>query len=76
MKGQIVFFLEVKIEKGQYRILVEKIYGGLHNNLVLSSMHHDQEDTLGLILASEDVLKIEQIRSQVESSLTLLHSLR
>lgn len=67
MKGQIVFFLEVKIEKGQYRILVEKIYGALHNNLVLSSMHHDQEDTIGLILASEDVFKIEQIRSQVES---------
>lgn len=67
MKGQIVFFLEVKIEKGQYRIFVEKIYGALHNNLVLSSMHHDQEDTIGLILASEDVFKIEQIRSQVES---------
>ena len=67
MKGQIVFFLEVKIEKGQYRILVEKIYGALHNNLVLSSMAHDQEDTIGLILASEDVFKIEQIRSQVES---------
>jgi hypothetical protein len=47
--------------------LVEKIYGALHNNLVLSSMHHDQEDTIGLILASEDVFKIEQIRSQVES---------
>jgi hypothetical protein len=30
-------------------------------------MHHDQEDTIGLILASEDVFKIEQIRSQVES---------
>jgi DNA-binding Lrp family transcriptional regulator len=67
MKGQIVFFLEVKIVKGQYRILMEKIYGVLHNNLVLSSMHHDQEDTIGLILASEDVFKIEQIRSQVES---------
>lgn len=67
MKGQIVFFLEVKIEKGQYRVLVEKIYGALHNNLILSSMHHDQEDTIGLILASEDVFKIEQIRSQVES---------
>jgi DNA-binding Lrp family transcriptional regulator len=67
MKGQIVFFLEVKIERGQYRILVEKIYGAIHNNLVLSSMHHDQEDTIGLILASEDVFKIEQIRSQVES---------
>ena len=67
MKGQIVFFLEVKIEKGQYRILVEKIYGALHNNLVLTSMAHDQEETIGLILASEDVFKIEHIRSQVES---------
>ena len=67
MKGQIIFFLEVKIEKGQYRILVERIYGALHNNLVPSSMHHDQENTIGLILASEDVFKIEQIRSQVES---------
>src|SRR5919106_7017795 len=67
MKGQIVFFLEIKIEKGQYRILVEKIYGALHNNLVLTSMAHDQEETIGLILASEDVFKIEHIRSQVES---------
>jgi hypothetical protein len=30
-------------------------------------MAHDQEDIIGLILASEDVFKIEQIRSQVES---------
>ena len=67
MKGQVVFFLEVKIEKGQYCIVVEKIYGALHNNLVLSSMAHDQEETIGLILASEDVFKIEYIRSQVES---------
>jgi DNA-binding Lrp family transcriptional regulator len=66
MKGQIVFFLEVKIEKGLHRILVEKIYGALYNNLILSSMAHDQEDTIGLILASEDVFKIESIRSQIE----------
>jgi hypothetical protein len=67
MKGQIVFFLEVRIEKGQYHILVEKIYGALHNNLVLSSMVCDQEYTIGLILAGEGVFKIESIRSQVES---------
>lgn len=66
MKGQIVFFLEVKIEKGLHRVLVEKIYGALYNNLILSSMAHDQEDTIGLILASEDVFKIESIRSQIE----------
>jgi hypothetical protein len=66
MKGQIVFFLEVKIEKGLHRISVEKIYGALYNNLILSSMAHDQEDTIGLILASEDVFKIESIRSQIE----------
>jgi hypothetical protein len=30
-------------------------------------MAHDQEETIGLILASDDIFKIKSIRSQVES---------
>jgi DNA-binding Lrp family transcriptional regulator len=36
MKGQIIFFLEVKIEKGRYHILMEKIFSALHNNLIFN----------------------------------------
>jgi hypothetical protein len=67
MKGQIVFFLGVKIERGRYSVLLETIFSELHNNLILSLMTHDQESTIGLILASDDVFKIESIRSRVES---------
>jgi DNA-binding Lrp family transcriptional regulator len=66
MKGQIVFFLEVKIERGRYSVLLETIFSE-HNNLILSLLAHDQESTIGLILASDDVFKIESIRSRVES---------
>jgi hypothetical protein len=45
---------------------VEKIYSAFQNNIILSSMAH-QADTIGLILASEDIFQIESIRSQVES---------
>ena len=68
MKGQITFFLEVKVENSRlYRAVLEKIFHELHNHLILSSILHDQVERIGLILASEDVFKIESIRSQIES---------
>lgn len=68
MKGQIMFFLEVKVESSRlYRAVVEKIFHELHNHLILYSILYDQVERIGLILASEDVFKIESIRSRIES---------
>ena len=68
MKGQITYFLEVKVESSRlYRAVVEKIFSELHNHIILSLILHDQVERIGLILASEDVFKIESIRSQIES---------
>ncbi|MCC2647693.1 MAG: uncharacterized protein K0R16_496 [Nitrososphaeraceae archaeon] len=70
MKGQIIFFLEIKVESGSsrsYRALIEEIFSELHHYLILSSFLHNQADTIGVILASEDVFKIESIRSRIES---------
>lgn len=68
MKGQIVFFLPVKVERAMYEDLLTKIFGRLHNHIVLSLMTYDQEKkTIGLNLVSEDVFKIESIRSQIQS---------
>lgn len=68
MKGQITYFLEVKVESSRlYRAVAEKIFSELHNHIILSSILHDQVERIGLILASEDVFKIEFIRSQIES---------
>ena len=68
MKGQITYFLEVKVKSSRlYRAVVEKIFSELHNHIILSSILHDQVERIGLILASEDVFKIESIRSQIES---------
>lgn len=68
MKGQITYFLEVKVESSRlYRAVVENIFSELHNHIILSSILHDQVERIGSILASEDVFKIEFIRSQIES---------
>ena len=68
MKGQITYFLEVKVESSRlYRAVMERIFSELHNHIILSSILHDQVERIGLILASEDVFKIESIRSQIES---------
>jgi DNA-binding Lrp family transcriptional regulator len=67
MKGQIVFFLEVKIDRMQDGSIFGRIFTELHDNLILSLMVLDHISNIGLILASEDVLKIESIRSRVNS---------
>jgi DNA-binding Lrp family transcriptional regulator len=70
MKGQIVFFLSVKVERTMYDEVLTKIFGQLRNHIILSIMTYDQEkQTIGLNLASEDVFKIESIRSQIRSDL-------
>jgi DNA-binding Lrp family transcriptional regulator len=68
MKGQIVFFLEVKAKSSQlYGPLLEQIFGELHHYVILSSTLYGRADTIGLILACEDVFIIESIRSRMES---------
>lgn len=68
MKGQILFFLSVKVERGMYNDILEKIFSQLHNHIILSLMTYDQQkEAIGLNLATEDVFKIESIRSQIQS---------
>jgi DNA-binding Lrp family transcriptional regulator len=67
MKGQIVFFLSVRAERQFYPRLLERIYRELHENIILSSNLSNQVDAIGLNLASDDVFKIEDIRSRIES---------
>jgi DNA-binding Lrp family transcriptional regulator len=69
MKGQIVFFLEVKSKSSSqlYGPLLEQIFGELHHYVILSSILYGRADTIGLILACEDVFIIESIRSRMES---------
>jgi DNA-binding Lrp family transcriptional regulator len=43
MKGQIVFFLSVKVERTMYDEVLAKIFGQLHNHIILSIMTYDQE---------------------------------
>jgi DNA-binding Lrp family transcriptional regulator len=67
MKGQIVFFLSVTAGKQFYPALLERIYAELHESIISSSNLSNQVDAIGLNLASEDVFKIERIRSRIES---------
>jgi DNA-binding Lrp family transcriptional regulator len=67
MKGQIVFFLSVTAGKQFYAALLERIYAELHENIISSSNLSNQVDAIGLNLVSEDVFKIERIRSRIES---------
>ena len=68
MRGQIVFFISVKVEKLIYNEILEKIYSQLQNYIILSLMTYDQEkESIGMTVATEDVFKIESIRSQIHS---------
>ena len=68
MRGQIVFFISVKVEKLLYNEILEKIFSQLQNHIVLTVMTYDQErESIGMNLAAEDVFKMESIRSQIQS---------
>lgn len=67
MKGHIVFFLSVTAEKQFYPKLLERIYTELYENVISSSNLSNQVDAIGLNLASEDIFKIEGIRSRINS---------
>jgi DNA-binding Lrp family transcriptional regulator len=67
MKGQIVLFLSVIAERQFYPRLRERIYRELHESIILSTNLGNQVDAIGLNLASDDVFKIEDMRSHIES---------
>jgi DNA-binding Lrp family transcriptional regulator len=69
MKGYIVFFLDVKVtNRSHHQKVLQKIYEELHEHfMLLSSDMSNQEDSIGLLLGSEDTMGIESIRSRIES---------
>jgi DNA-binding Lrp family transcriptional regulator len=69
MKGYIVFFLDVKVkDSGHHQKVLQKIYEDIDDHfMILSSDISNQEDSLGLLLGSEDTIGIESIRSRIES---------
>jgi DNA-binding Lrp family transcriptional regulator len=67
MKGYIVFFLDVRVKDRIYhQKVLQRIYEELHEHFMLSSDMSNQEDSIGLLLGSEDVIGIESIRSRIE----------
>jgi DNA-binding Lrp family transcriptional regulator len=67
MKGYIVFFLDVRVKDRIYhQNVLQRIYEELHEHFMLSSDMSNQEDSIGLLLGSEDVIGIESIRSRIE----------
>ena len=69
MKGYIVFFLDVKVkDSDHHQKVLQKIYEELDDHfMILSSDMSNQEDSIGLLLGSEDTIGIESIRSRIES---------
>jgi DNA-binding Lrp family transcriptional regulator len=69
MKGYIIFFLDVKVkDRNHHQKVLQKIYEELDDHfMILSSDMSNQEDSIGLLLGSEDTIGIESIRSRIES---------
>jgi DNA-binding Lrp family transcriptional regulator len=69
MKGYVMFFLDVRIKnRSDHQGMLERIYEVLHEHFMpLSSDMSNQEDSIGLLLGSEDAIGIESIRSRIES---------
>ncbi len=68
MKGHIVLFLDVKVkDRSHHQKVLQKIYEELDDYfMILTSDMSNQEDSIGLLLGSEDALGIESIRSRIE----------
>ncbi len=68
MKGYIVFFLDVRVKDGRiHQKVLQRIYEELHEHFMLSGDISNQEDSIGLLLGSEDAIGIESVRSRIES---------
>lgn len=67
MKGQVVFFLEIKSDARDYKRLLESVYGRLGERPVFFSDLSSPQDAIGLLVGGTDASEIELIRSQIES---------
>ena len=67
IKGQIVFYIEIKVNKEYYDTVFESIFSRIHKYMISSMIPHHQNETIGFILAREDNSKIESLRSEIES---------
>lgn len=73
IKGHIIFFIDIKIKLDRaVKDITERIYFELRDYLILSKIFNSK-DTVGLVLACEDVFKIERIRSSIESMDGITH---
>jgi DNA-binding Lrp family transcriptional regulator len=67
VKGHVVFFLDIKIKADEKFVNIsEKIYHQIRDYLILSRVFNSK-DTIGLILACEAVIDVEDIRTSIES---------
>lgn len=67
IKGQIIFYIEIKVDSKYYKYVFESALNCIHNCLVLSLIPHHQQEIIGLILSTENSFKIEIMRSEIES---------
>jgi DNA-binding Lrp family transcriptional regulator len=68
MKGFIVFFLHVRVkDRSIQQKVLQRIYEELHEHFILLTDLSNQEDSIGLLLGSEDTIGMELIRSKIES---------
>lgn len=67
MKGQVVFFLEIKSGMRDYRRLLERVYVELGERPIFFSDFSSPQDAIGLLVGGRDTSEIESIRTQIES---------
>jgi DNA-binding Lrp family transcriptional regulator len=65
MKGQIVFFLGIRVENSVFKKILEQVYSELQDSFIMSSVM-SYEDMIGVVLAAEDAHVMESIRSRIE----------
>jgi DNA-binding Lrp family transcriptional regulator len=67
VKGHVVFFMDIRIVTGKkLKSVSERIYHQLRDYLILSRIFNSK-DTIGLVLACEAIIDVENIRSLIES---------
>lgn len=59
IKGQIVFYMEIKVNSGSYETVFESVFSKIYKYMISAVMPHHQNEIMGFILAREDNSKIE-----------------
>jgi DNA-binding Lrp family transcriptional regulator len=67
IKGQIVFYIEIKVNRRYYETVFESVFSKIHKYMISAAFPHHQNEIMGFILAREDNSKIESLRSEIES---------